>query len=82
MPIYEFICQRCRNNFELLAIKKDDTVEIKCPNCGSENIERVMSKINISLSISNSTKNNQPTVENRTCPSGTCSTITLPGHTR
>jgi putative FmdB family regulatory protein len=82
MPIYEFICERCRNNFELLAIKKDDTVEIKCPNCGSENIERVMSKINISSSISDSTKNNHPRVENRACSSGTCSTITLPGHSR
>jgi putative FmdB family regulatory protein len=31
MPIYEFICQECKNIFELLAIKEGDLVEVKCP---------------------------------------------------
>jgi len=36
MPIYEFICQECKNIFELLAIKEGDLVEIKCPTCDSD----------------------------------------------
>lgn len=80
MPIYEFICQECRNNFELLALKKGDMLEIKCPNCGSESLERVLSKVN--FTESSHPGKQQPAVENRTCSSGSCSTITLPGHTK
>jgi putative FmdB family regulatory protein len=80
MPIYEFICQECKNIFELLAIKEGDLVEIKCPTCDSDNLERVLSKVTVT-SNSNSEKKQNP-VENRACSSGTCSTITLPGHTK
>ena len=80
MPIYEFICQECKNIFELLAIKEGDLVEIKCPTCDSDNLERVMSKVTVT-SGGNSGKKQTP-VENRSCSSGTCSTITLPGHTK
>jgi len=48
MPIYEFICQECKNIFELLAIKECNLVEIKCPACDSDNLERVMSKVTLS----------------------------------
>ena len=80
MPIYEFICQECKNIFELFAIKEGDLVEIKCPACYSENLERMMSKVTVT-SGGNSGKK-QTSVENRSCSSGTCSTITLPGHTK
>jgi putative FmdB family regulatory protein len=80
MPIYEFICQECKNIFELLAIKESDLVEIKCPTCDSDNLERVLSKVTVT-SRGNSDKKQTP-VENRSCSSGTCSTITLPGHTK
>ncbi|WAC08288.1 MAG: zinc ribbon domain-containing protein [Thermodesulfobacteriota bacterium] len=80
MPIYEFICLECKNIFELLAVKKGDLLEIKCPSCDSDNLERAMSKI-ATTSGGNSGKKQTP-VENRSCSSGTCSTITLPGHTK
>ena len=80
MPIYEFICQGCRNNFELLAIKKGEMIEIKCPHCGSKNLERVLSRVNVSSGGPSGKKS--PLVESRTCSSGTCSTITLPGHSK
>jgi putative FmdB family regulatory protein len=81
MPIYEFICQECKHIFELLAIKEGDLVEIKCPTCGADNLERVMSKVTVTSGGGNSGKKQTP-VENRSCFSGTCSTITLPGHTK
>lgn len=80
MPIYEFICQECRNIFELLAMKPGDLLEIRCPHCGAEKLERVLSNVNV---VAESASGNRPSsVENRSCPSGTCSTITLPGHTK
>ena len=80
MPIYEFICQNCRNIFELLAIKEGDLIEIKCPTCSSNNLERVMSRVNVTSDLSSGKL--QTPVENRSCSSGTCSTITFPGHTK
>ena len=47
MPIYEFICQECKNIFELLAIKEGNLVEIKCPTCDSDNLKRVMRKVTV-----------------------------------
>jgi putative FmdB family regulatory protein len=80
MPIYEFICQECRNIFELLALSSGDLIEIKCPNCNSENLERVMSKVNV---VSGSSSKNSPNpIVNRSCASGSCSTLTLPGYTK
>jgi putative FmdB family regulatory protein len=80
MPIYEFVCQECKKIFELLAIKEGDLVEIKCPTCDSDNLERMLSKVTVTPR-GNSDKKQTP-VENRSCSSGTCSTITLPGHTK
>ena len=80
MPIYEFICQECRSNFELLALKEGDLVKFKCPHCESESLERVMSKVNVNAS--GPAGKQQPALENRTCASGSCSTITLPGLTK
>ena len=80
MPIYEFICQECRNTVELLALKKGDLLELKCPECDSENLERVLSKVSVNASSPGGRQ--QPAVENRSCTSGSCSTITLPGHSK
>ena len=80
MPIYEFICQECRNTVELLALRKGDTLNLECPQCHSENLERVLSKV--SVNTSSPSGKQQPALENRSCSSGSCSTITLPGHTK
>ena len=41
MPIYEFACDKCEEQFETLVFRSDDAVT--CPKCGSENVRRVMS---------------------------------------
>ena len=43
MPIYEFRCLSCNHYFELLSVRKDDTLEMKCPSCEAEEVERVLS---------------------------------------
>jgi putative FmdB family regulatory protein len=39
MPIYEYHCCKCEDDFEKLVFGKDDVV---CPKCGSQ-VERLMS---------------------------------------
>jgi putative FmdB family regulatory protein len=79
MPIYEFRCLQCNRVFELLALRKDDTVEMKCPECQSSEIERIMSRANV---VAGSNPSEGPAVTNRKCSSGTCSTIEFPGFER
>ena len=40
MPIYEYACQKCGNEFELLVLK--DT-KVACPSCQGEELERLLS---------------------------------------
>ena len=41
MPIYEFKCMGCDNEFEYLVFGSDNS--IKCPDCEDDNVERKMS---------------------------------------
>jgi putative FmdB family regulatory protein len=48
MPVYEFRCDKCRKEFEIIAAVKDyDPAKTKCPKCGSARVERVWSKIHV-----------------------------------
>jgi putative FmdB family regulatory protein len=81
MPIYEFRCLKCNEVFELLMVKAEDEVEMKCPQCGAEDFERVMSTTSYNVGFSKG-ESRGPTVQSRECASGTCSTIEFPGHTK
>lgn len=76
MPIYEFRCLACQELFEILVIgdQKDD--ETRCPHCGAAHFERVMSAASHQIRSGGGAG---PTVQHRNCPSGNCSTVTLPG---
>ena len=41
MPIYEYKCEDCKANFELLVKTGDDTVE--CLGCGGTNLQKKVS---------------------------------------
>ncbi len=41
MPIYEFKCNSCGKEFEALVMSQDE--EVRCPECGSEKVERLLS---------------------------------------
>jgi len=42
MPIYEYRCKKCNNNFEkLVSLSKKD--KIKCPRCESDDVAKKMS---------------------------------------
>ena len=40
MPIYEYACQSCGNEFELL-VRSDTTLE--CPSCHSDHLDKQLS---------------------------------------
>lgn len=43
MPLYEYICKNCHIKFsEVLTIKEHETKLLKCPNCKSEDLEKVI----------------------------------------
>ncbi len=44
MPIYEYACAPCRKTFEFLVLRKSDEAEARCPECGSADVARQMSR--------------------------------------
>ncbi len=81
MPIYEFKCLDCNNVFELLLINNDETHEMVCPKCQGENFERIMSATSYAMGPS-SGESLGPKSQTRTCSTGSCTTIDLPGYSR
>jgi putative FmdB family regulatory protein len=80
MPIYEFKCLECENICELLLVNANETIEMKCSKCNSNNLERVMSTTNYAMGVSGG--NNAPKAQTRNCSSGSCTTVDLPGYSR
>lgn len=78
MPIYEFKCMKCNECFELLMMGQKDNVEMKCPECQSENLERVLSSTSYQIGTS-SGGNQGATAQTRTCSGGSCTTYEIPG---
>ena len=42
MPIYDYKCQDCGKVSELF-LRSADSEDIKCPDCGSKNLEKLIS---------------------------------------
>jgi putative FmdB family regulatory protein len=80
MPIYEFRCLSCQELFEFLQMGSDDSVEAKCPNCGAESFERVMSSTNFAVGAGGVKP--AVTAQSRQCQGGSCHSWNLPGHTK
>jgi len=81
MPIYEFRCVECENIFEKLLLNSGEELEMTCPECKSETIERVVSRSNFAMGADPG--GNQPRMTTKSCgPSNQCMTLDLPGHTK
>lgn len=78
MPIYEFKCLKCNDCFELLLLGKDEAVETRCPHCGSEDFERIMSASSHTMRAG-SGPGSLATSTSRSCSSGSCTTYDIPG---
>jgi len=81
MPIYEYKCLKCQEYFELLVMSQDEELELKCPKCGSEDFERIISTTSYAMG-SGSGSSQKAGVKTRTCSTGTCTTYDIPGPSR
>lgn len=43
MPIYEFSCETCSEEFEILVRSSNWEDEVECPSCGSGEVEKLLS---------------------------------------
>ncbi len=43
MPMYEYRCQKCGKRFEMLRRMQDADRDLECPECRSDEIERLLS---------------------------------------
>ena len=43
MPIYEYECARCQRMMSFLVLKPSEKPMLKCKNCGSEDLNRLLS---------------------------------------
>ena len=81
MPIFEFRCLACNECFETLMLKKDDEIELRCPKCASEELERILSKTCYAMGPGGGEKQGAAS-QSRTCSGGSCTTWEIPGHSR
>ena len=44
MPIYEYQCLSCGNEFQKIILKQEEEKELLCPDCGNQNIKRLISR--------------------------------------
>lgn len=80
MPIFEFRCMKCGNVFEKIFLPSDQEVDMQCPECKSDALERVVSRTNHVMARGAGEK---PTLTARSCASGgSCMTLDIPGPTK
>lgn len=81
MPIYEFKCLDCNKYIEILVMNKDEEIELKCPDCGSGNLERILSSTSHVMGAG-SGSDQKATTRTRNCSTGSCTTYDIPGYSR
>ena len=82
MPIYEFSCEACGRVFDLMIMARENA-ELQCPDCGSSEVVKIMSSCSHSLGKTGSVRSGGPAgVATRSCGSGSCATIDIPGRER
>lgn len=79
MPIYEFKCLDCEEYIELLVMNSDEQVELKCPQCNSRELERILSTTSYAMG---SGKGQKVSSQTKSCSAGSCTTWDIPGPTR
>ncbi|HCE41994.1 MAG TPA: transcriptional regulator [Lentisphaeria bacterium] len=75
MPIYEYICAKCGNEFELLV--KSSSEKVGCPKCSNSKIDRKLSVFSASVSAGSSKPacgmvESCPSAGKSCCSGGTC----------
>jgi len=67
MPIYTFICKDCGEKFDLLIGMTAERTELKCKECNSKNIKKLLASFSVGDLDNKSNSGGS-------CPTGTCPT--------
>jgi putative FmdB family regulatory protein len=73
MPIFEYVCKRCRHEFEALVFGKQ---KAECPKCQSRKLEPQLSVFAVSAKSGATT---QPAMPAASGPCGSCGDARGPG---
>jgi len=74
MPIYEYRCLKCKEDFEALVFGSND--KVYCPHCNGKKLERLMSSFGFKSGGSDSGSHASSSGSSgcASCSSGNCST--------
>ena len=85
MPIYEFRCVDC-GKIEEFILSGSREIEMKCSACGSDELERIISRTNFVMGSSGASASpDSAGAASTTCtcgPGQSCTTIELPGYAK
>ena len=70
MPIYEYLCEKCGNEFELIVFKDDEPT---CPVCGEKRPKRKMSTFGFSVGYKFKSSSSNTGSSCASCGSSNCS---------
>ncbi|QER41419.1 zinc ribbon domain-containing protein [Thermodesulfobacterium sp. TA1] len=80
MPIYEFRCEDCKEEFEVFLKNKEELSSVECKKCKSKRVKRLISVVNSIISDSGSSSDKPRITESHSCATGSCTHIELPGY--
>ncbi|WP_028845805.1 FmdB family zinc ribbon protein [Thermodesulfatator atlanticus] len=80
MPIYEFVCEDCQHEFEVLLKSREEIDSVRCQKCESPRVKRLMSVTGAVITGSGSSS--KPSLSTQKCDTGTCAHLNLPGYTK
>jgi putative FmdB family regulatory protein len=72
MPIFEFHCKNCNQDFEKLVFGADP--EVECPHCGQAKVEKLMSACTAKVGGKLTSTSSGSASACGSCSSGSCST--------
>ena len=72
MPIFEFHCRSCNQDFEKLVFSCDP--EVECPHCGQAKVEKLMSACAAKVGYKFTSTSSGGKSSCAGCSSGSCST--------
>jgi len=72
MPIFEYLCDDCGNQFEKLVRRSEEADRTECPSCGRDHVTTRISSF--AARTNGAAKETLPS-----CPSGMCATPGLCG---
>ena len=69
MPIFEYKCEKCQQEFEMLV--KTSSEQVNCEKCGSKKVEKLLSGFSASVKMTSAQSCSVSDCAS-CCPSGSC----------